>query len=78
MIKEYYRITGENGHRSYYKSLRWLEYYLRGCFGGLRDLEVVETVKREINGEIIDVIRLAYAHCGFYGQNIYKVELIKG
>lgn len=77
-MKEYYKITNkETGHMSYYKSLLWLEYYLRGCFGGLRKLEIVNSEVREINGEEKEIIKLAHAHCGFYGQNIYRVELVK-
>lgn len=78
-LKEYYKITNkQTGHMSYYKSLTWLEYYLQSCFGGLRDMEIVESEWRLIDGEEIEIIKLAHAHCGFYGQNTYRIELVKG
>lgn len=72
---EIYKITGKDGHFSYYKSLNWIEFYLQSCFGGLRELEIVETCIRKINGVEQEIIKLAYAHCG-YIKNTYRVELI--
>lgn len=74
--KELYLITNKNGYMNYYEDVEWLEYYLNTSLGGLRDMEVVETCKRSINGIQREIVKLGYAHCG-YVKSTYRIELVK-
>lgn len=39
-------------------------------------MEIVETCIRTINGTEQEIIKIAYAHCG-YVKNTYRIELVE-
>jgi len=41
-------------------------------------MKILDSEKRQINGEEHEIITLAYAYCGYLGKDTYKIELVKG